>query len=135
MKKVLTLFLVFVMCMTSACSGGISGDDAKSFVNDFLSTVADGDYAKAESFLHPDHPADLQKFFESIEQEKNVDFSIIKFEKYTGFESSVYNSAVDGSMYSIEMDISVSDRAADLEVELVRNDNGYGIYEIDIDFD
>jgi hypothetical protein len=121
--------------MTSACSGGISGDDAKSFVNDFLSTVADGDYAKAESFLHPDRPADLQNFFESIEKEKNVDFSIIKFERYTGFESSVYNSAVDGSMYSIEMDISVSDRAADLEVELVRNDNGYGIYEIDIDFD
>lgn len=135
MKKVLIFLLAFIVCTTTACSGGISGDKAKTSVNDFLSAVADGDYEKAETFLHPDRPADLQQFFESMEQSKNVDFSDIRFEKYTGFENLFYDSSVGGSSYSLDMKVSVSGVHADFEFELVQNDKGYGIYNFDIDFD
>lgn len=85
--------------------------------------------------MHPERPADLQEFFVSLENEKNIDFSSINIEKYTGFRSSFYDSSVDGSAYSLTMEIAVSDKIVQMEIEIVKNDAGYGIYNLDIDFD
>ncbi|MBO5358677.1 MAG: hypothetical protein J6A78_05100 [Clostridia bacterium] len=136
MKKVSYIFLVLMIVFSlSACSGGISGDEAKSHINGFLEKIETEDYAAAEEFLHPERPADLQEFFEALENEKNVDFSSISIEKYTGFKSSFYDSSVDGSTYSLTMKIAASDKIIQMEIEIVKNDNGYGIYNLDIDFD
>jgi len=85
--------------------------------------------------LHPKRPADLQEFFEALENENDVDFASINIEKYTGFKSSWYDSSVGGSTYSLKMKIAVSDKIIEAEIEIVKNDNGYGIYNLDIDFD
>ena len=136
MKKVVCIFLAFMIVFSlSACSGGISGDEAKSYINEFLGKVSSGDYKAAEELLHPERPADLREFFEAFENENNVDFSSINIEKYTGFKSSWYDSSVDGSTYSLTMKIAVSDKIIQMEIEIVKNDGGYGIYNLDIDFD
>ena len=136
MKKYLSVILAFALVITlSACSGGISGDEAKTLINDFFEAVESGDYAAAETFLHPERPADLQAFFEGIEQENNLDFSTVEIEKYTGFESALYDSTVDGSVYSLTMKLSVSGQTVKSEIEIVKNDSGYGIYNLNVDTD
>ena len=136
MKKIACILLTFMILFSlSACSGGISGDEAKAHINEFLEKVESEDYAAAEEFLHPERPANLQEFFEALENEKNVDFSSINIEKYSGFKSSFYDSSVDGSTYSLTMKIAASDKIIQMEIEIVKNDNGYGIYNLDIDFD
>ncbi len=129
---ILALVFVFSLC---ACSGGISGDEAKSHINAFFEKIEVEDYKAAEEFLHPERPADLQVFFETLENEKNVDFSSLNIEKYIGFKSSLYDSSVGGSAYSLTMKIAASDKIIQMEIEIVKNDSGYGIYNLDIDFD
>ncbi len=136
MKKLVSILLAFICAfLLSACSNTISGDEAKSHINGFFEKIESEDYKAAEEFLHPDRPAELQLFFETLEKENNVDFSSINIEKYTGFKSSMYESSVDGSSYSLTMEISVSNKIIEAEIEIVKNDNGYGIYNLDIDFD
>ena len=136
MKKIACIILAYMIVFSlSACSGGISGDEAKSHINGFLEKIEAEDYEAAEEFLHPERPADLQKFFVALENEKNVDFSSINIEKYTGFKSSFYDSSVGGFTYSLTMKIAASDKIIQMEIEIVKNDNGYGIYNLDIAFD
>ena len=135
MKKMVSLFLVFMLVFAlSACSGGISKDEAKSHIDGFLEKISSEDYKAAEGFLHPERPADLQTFFTGIENENKVDFSNISIEKYTGFKSTLFDSTVNGSTYSLTMEISNADKNFQMEIEVVKNDNGYGIYNLDIDF-
>lgn len=136
MKKLIGIFLVFVFSVSlCACSDGISGDEAKSHINGFLEKIESKDYVAAEEFLHPECPADLQVFFETLEDENDVDFSSINIEKYTGFKTSLFNSTVGGSTYSLAMKVAASDKIIQMEIEIVKNDNGYGIYNLNIDFD
>ena len=136
MKKVVSIFLVLIFVFSlTACSGGISGDEAKSHINGFLEKIEVKDYKAAEEFLHPERPADLEEFFENLEKEKNIDFSSINIEKYTGFKSALYDSSVGGSTYSLTMKIAVSAKIIRTEIEIVKNDNGYGIYNLDINID
>lgn len=136
MKKFVCVFLILIIGFSlSSCSGGISGDEAKTYINEFFEKISSEDYAAAEEFLHPEHPAELQVYFETIENEENVDFSSINIERYTGFKTAMYDSTVGGSTYSLTMKISVSDKIGMMEIELVKNDNGYGIYNLDTEFE
>ena len=129
------LISIACICVFSfvSCGNGIKGDEAKAFINDFFVAIVAEDYDKAESFLHPDRPADLEKFFLNVEKEKNIDFqSGIEIEKYTGFSSSLYDSTVDGSTYELTMRTKVGDKKVEFTVEIVKNENGYGIYNLDL---
>ena len=57
----------------------------------------------------------------------------IKIEKYTNFSSSMYNSTVDGSTYELSMKTKVGEQEVKFTIEIVKNDEGYGIYNFDID--
>lgn len=136
MKKLMALMSALVcIFLFAACSGGISGEEAKSHVNGFLEKVEAGDYKAAEGFLHPERPADLEAFFSNVADQKDVDFYDISIEGYTGFKSAFYDSTVGGSTYTLTMDIDVSGKSGWLEIEIVKNDNGYGIYNLDINID
>ena len=124
---------LFVSSLVS-CGNGIKGDDAKAFINDFFAAIVAEDYDKAESFLHPERPADLEAFLLNVEQEENVDFQAgIEIEKYTGFSSSMYDSTVNGSTYELTMRTKVGDKTVKFTIEIVKNENGYGIYNLDLD--
>ena len=136
MKKILRHLLLATLCFLcvvsfASCSGGINKDEAKTFINDFFDAISAGDYDKAETFLHPERPADLETFLLDIEQKDNIDFqSGIKVDRYTGFSSSFYDSTVDGSTYELTMTTTVGEKQAKFTVEIVKNDNGYGIYNL-----
>lgn len=134
MKKIVSLLMAAVLTLTfSACSGGIQEDEAKAHIHAFFSAVEAEDYELAATFLHPERPADLKAFFEGLESEKDLDFSNIEIVNYTGFSSTNYDSVLDGSAYSLKMDTSVSGEAVKIEIEIVKNGNGYGIYNLDVD--
>ena len=134
--KSIMLATVAFLCVLSlaSCGKGIKGDEAKAFINDFFAAVVAEDYDKAESFLHPERPADLETFLLNVETEENVDFQAgIEIEKYTGVSASLYDSTVDGSRYELTMRTKVGDQKVTFTIEIVKNDNGYGIYNLDID--
>ena len=134
MKRIFSLFVIVSIVLTfSACSGGIKGKEAKELINNFFDCIETKDYEAASEFLHPERPAELDVFFEGLEKEEGLDFSDIQIEEYTGFSSAYYDSTVDGSTYSLEMDILLNDKEIEMEIEIVKNDNGYGIYNLDID--
>ena len=69
-----------------------------------------------------------------MEKEENVDFQAgIEIEKYTGFSSSLYDSTVDGSTYELTMHTKVGDKKVIFTIEIVNNEKGYGIYNLDLD--
>ena len=139
MKQILKAILLLVLCslllLTAvACSGGIKGEDAKATVADFLAAIAAEDYAAAESLLHPERPAALEPFFLSVEEDEGLDFAQgIEIEKYTGFSSAYYDSTVDGSTYALTVRTRVGDETVKFTVELVKNEKGFGIYNLELD--
>lgn len=133
-RSTILLLSLVMMLLATGCSGGISGDDAKAHINSFLDAVEADDYEKAATFLHPDRPTDLQVFFGNLESRENLDFSSgIAIERYSGFSSSYYDSTVDGSRYALDMEVKVGTEEIEMEIEIVSNDNGYGIYNLDVD--
>ncbi len=122
------------VCSFVSCGNGIKGDEAKAFINDFFAAIVAEDYDKAESFLHPERPADLETFLLNMEKDENIDFQVgIEIEKYTNFSSSLYDSTVDGSTYKLTMRTKVGDEKVKFTIEIVKNENGYGIYNLDLD--
>ena len=133
--RILSVMLVVCLCAASlaGCGGGINRDEAKAFIGDFFVSVADGDFSKAEDFLHPDRPADLEAFFRNLEENSAIDFqSGIEIETFTGFSSSLYDSTVGGATLELSMRAKVGDKTVDIAVEIVKNKSGYGIYNLDL---
>jgi len=132
-KKTIALFtLIALAILLSGCAGGIQGDEAKAHINLLLEAIEVRDYEAAALLLHPERPTDLKKYFEKLENETGLDFSSIQIERYTGFTSSLYDSRVNGSAYSLSMKGLVNGKPIHMKIEIVRNDRGYGIYNLDI---
>ena len=132
-KAFLILINAVVVISLLACSGGIKGDDAKVHINGFFDAIDNEDYELAATFLHPERPADLKAFIEGLKAEPGLDFSSIEIKRYDGFSSAIFDSTVGGATYSLEMDVLLSGKEVEIEIEIVKNDNGYGIYNFDID--
>lgn len=135
LKSIALLAIVLVFCVgLLGCNGkSISGDEAKAHILSFFEAVEAGDYEKAETHLHPERPISLEKFFGTIKESENLDFqSDITIEKYTGFSSSYYDSTVKGSAYTLDMKTTVGDKDVKISIEIVRNEKGFGIYNLDI---
>ena len=136
--KIKSLFLIvmaLLLCVSLvSCSKRVKRDEAKEMTELLLDAVEAADFEKAKTYLHPDRAFDVAKLFNSIEERENVDFQKgIEIKKYTNFSSSLYDSEVDGSDYELDMDILVDGVIFELSIEVVRNDDGYGIYDIELD--
>ena len=127
------LVCVLSLLLLASCSGGVSREEATQMTEDFLRALGTQDYAAAEALLHPERPLDLEKRFGVLQSESGLDFGEgIRIDKYTGFSSSYYDSSVGGSRYELTVVTTVGDRAVTFVIETVRNDAGYGIYNVDI---
>lgn len=134
-KKFISISLVFIFVFSfCGCAGMISTDDATALVEDFWARVKEKNYEAAEIFLHPERPTELKDFFESVEEYNNIDFSNTEIKKYTGFKSVSHDSTVNGATINLTMVLSVSGKEVEAVIEIVRNNNGYGIYNLDLDF-
>ena len=135
-KSVLLLVIISIALCVSlvGCGGRVKKNEAKEIAQAFLEAVENGDFEAAKAYLHPEKPLDVEKYFAGIEGRENIDFQKgIEIKRYTGFSASLYDSEVGGSEFELEMNIIADGVAFELTVDVVRNDLGYGIYEIDLD--
>ncbi|MBR6727820.1 MAG: hypothetical protein IKM08_06475 [Clostridia bacterium] len=141
MKKHVFSMIALLLCcallfLATACSDGIDTDKAEADAESFLAAVSEGDYDTAATYLHPDRPVDLATYFTRIEERELVDFSDgIEIVRKSGSSYSYYESEVDGSAYEMDLDVRIGGIEAEIEIELVQNENGYGIYNFEIDVD
>lgn len=132
-KLVWAIMVVLITVLMVGCSGGIKGDEAKAHIRDFFDAIESEDYEQAEALLHAEYFLDLEEYLVSMEETHRLDFQAgIEIEKYTGASSSYYHSKVDGSTYTLQMDILVGEREMEAEIEIVNNDSGYGIYNLSL---
>ena len=132
LKKVTALILLSVLVFSlSACANTIKGTEARTHVQHFLEEISEGDFTEAKTYVHADQTKDLEDFFNSVEQSREVDFQDgIEIERVTGFNIMFYSSDVDGCKYELSMILTVSEKELPVTVTLVRNDNGFGIRNI-----
>ena len=134
-RRTIIALIACLCCFSFAsCGNGIKGSEAKTTINDFFAAVSVEDYEKAEGLLHPDRPADLKDFFTYAETEKGLDFQKgVEIEQYTGFSTALYDGSVGGSTYELTMQARIGDKQVEFKIELVKNKNGYGIYNFYLD--
>ena len=71
---------------------------------------------------------------EGIESEVGIDFQEgIEVVRYTNSSWSFYDTSVGGSTYRATMEAEIGNKKVSIEVEIVKNDMGYGIYNFEID--
>ncbi len=135
-KRLLSAILLSALMILSLASC-IDKDEAKATTDAFLSAIEAGDFDAAAEFLHPDiAKEDIQGVFEKIEAEYGVNFSDgVKMVRTLGFKSMAYDSKIGGSSYSTVTEITLSGKRGELEVTVVDNDEGYGIYYLSIGFE
>lgn len=132
MKKikigVLLLVIVFAICAVTSCKSDGKNKN-EEFINSFLSELQAKNYEKAETYLHPERPASLSEFFQAFEKGVGIDFAD-GFENinYESTSFTAYDSSVEGSSYIAQITADVSSKQLKMEIEIVENDNGYGIY-------
>ena len=72
------ILLTFIGLMTS-CKNSITKEEAKTSIVSFFEAVEIEDYETAASLFHVDQPTEaemLLEYFNDIEEEKNIDFSV-----------------------------------------------------------
>ena len=135
--RVLSVFAALCLLLASltACSGGITREEAKTAMDSLLSALDNENYAEAAALYHPDAAMTedlLIAFAEQVKTKVGIDLTEgAVVEKITGMSSSYYDSNVDGSCYALTARIKAGDKTADLTVEVIRNDRGYGIFRVE----
>ena len=135
--RILSALAALCLLLTSltACSGGITSEEAKTAMDALLSALDNENYAEAAARYPPDAAMTedrLAAFAEQVKTKVGIDLTEgAVAEKITGLSSSYYDSNVDGSRYALTAKIKAGDKTADLTVEVIRNDKGYGIFRVE----
>ena len=132
--SVLAALLLLITALT-ACSGGITREEAKTAMDSLLTALGNENYAEAAALYHPDAAMSedlLAAFSEEVKTNVGIDLAEgAVVEKITNMRSAYYDSNVDGSFYALTAKIQAGDKPADLTVEVIRNDRGYGIFKVE----
>lgn len=134
-KAFISILLVLVLGLTAvSCGSRVKKKEAKEITESFLDAVETGDFAKAKGYMHPEKQIDVEKYFANLEAKYGVDFQKgIEIKRYVEYSSAIYDSEVDGGEYELDMNVMIDGIAFELNITVVRNDAGFGIYEIDLD--
>ena len=127
--------LFLLLASLTACSGGVTREETKTAMDALLTALDNENYAEAAALYHPDAAMSenlLAAFAEQVKTKVGIDLTEgAVVEKITGMSSSYYDSTVDGSRYALTARIKAGDKTADLTVEVIRNDRGYGIFQVE----
>lgn len=135
--RILSVLAALLLLLTSltACSGGITREEAKTAMDSLLVALDNENYAEAAALYHPDAVMTeelLAAFAEQVKTKVGIDLTEgAVVEKITGISSSYYDSTVDGSRYALTARIKAGDKTSSLTVEVIRNDKGYGIFKVE----
>jgi hypothetical protein len=139
MKRIVSIFAVLAILLAAtvslaSCSGGVSRAEAKEATIALFAALAAENYEEAAALFHPETETTaelLSSFCEAIRADLDVDFTEgVAIERYTGMRSAYYDSTVGGSLYELTMSILVGDKTMTFVTEVVRNDTGYGLWNI-----
>ena len=135
--RILSVLAALLLLLTSltACSGGITREEAKTAMDSLLVALDNENYAEAAALYHPDAAMNeelLAAFVEEVKTNIGLDFTEgATVERTTNMRSAYYDSNVGGSLYALTAKIKAGDKTATLTVEVVRNDKGYGIFKVE----
>ncbi len=125
---------MLVLCVFLVGCAGIKREEAKELAESFLGAVESGDFADAESYLHPDRRMNLAAYFDGIEAREQINLQNgIQINRNIEYSFSGYEREVDGSECELEMTVLVDGVAFELQLTIVKNDRGYGIYQIEFE--
>lgn len=139
MKRIIAIccMLIMLASVLVSCGKGISVKETKEQTKLFIEALIDQDIAEAAGFFHPDTGIttedDLNDFLQQL-QDAGIVLSgeITEFKVY-GFSTSYYSSEYKGSGCQIEATVAIGDSKYTVKSLLVRNDNGYGLYNFNIE--
>ena len=135
--RILSVLAALLLLLTSltACSGGVTREEAKTAMESLLTALDNENYAEAAALYHPDAAMTeelLAAFAEQVKTKVGIDLTEgATVEKITGISSSYYDSNVGGSFYALTAKIQAGDKTASLTVEVIRNEKGYGIFKVE----
>ena len=138
MKKILALLLAITSpFLFAACGSGISGKEAKACADEFFNYISEEKYTEAQALFHPDIVIDghLENLFLHIKDSTGADIKNGFSVKYTGFQSSLYDTEYGGSHYALDGIIEIDGQPFELEIEFIKRNEAFGIYNFDIDID
>ena len=134
LKRILILTLILAVCLCSFTSCMKDADEKQAFIEEFLDCLESEDYERARAYLHPSIDADVESFVKRLESDHGVDISkgIAVVECY-GYSYEIYYNLYtgwneDSSFFCV---INVGGKRIDLDILLIKDNNGYGIYLID----
>ena len=135
--RILSVLAALLLLLTSltACEGGVTREEARGAMDALLAALDNENYTEAAALYHPDAAMSenlLAAFAEQVKTKVGIDLTEgAVVEKITGMSSSYYDSNVDGSRYALTARIQAGDKTASLTVEVIRNDKGYGIFQVE----
>ena len=139
MKRILTVLISLTLLLTavgslSACSGGVSRDEAKEITDAYFTAMAAENYEEAAALFHPatSMTAELmESTAETLRTEMGADLAKgVTIQRYTNMKSAYYDSNVGGSIYELTMKVTVGDKVLSITTETVRTDEGYGLWNV-----
>ena len=139
MKRILTILISLTLLPAalgslSACSGGVSRDEAKEATDAYFAAMAAEHYEEAAALFHPaaSMTAELmESTAETLRTEMGADFDEgVTIERYVGMKSAYYDSSFGGSVYELTMEVKVGGKALTVTTEVVRTDEGYGLWNV-----
>ncbi|MBQ7935777.1 MAG: hypothetical protein IJ333_05455 [Clostridia bacterium] len=133
------ILLTFMSSMTS-CKNSITKEETNASIISFFKAIEIEDYEAAASLFHTSQPTKaelLMEYFNSIEEEQNIDFSSgITIERYTKTKSAAYDIIRGGAYYEVDMILFVGEKetgtSLEVTLEFIKNDDGFGMYNIHI---
>ncbi len=136
MKKnaVLLSILVLVCLLLSSC--GISAQETRDSTERFLLAVQNGDYEAAAEQMHPTYRAtaeELREYLTEVEESLGIRFADgMILSGYTSFQKADRHPTVGGAYAVLEGRMDVGTAAVQFTVTVIRDGDGYGIFNIQL---
>ena len=135
--RILSILAAMLLLITSlsACSGGVTREEARTAMDSLLTALGNENYAEAAALYHPD-AAMTEELLAAFAQEVKTNIGLdltegATVERTTNMRSAYYDSNVGGSFYALTAEIKAGDKTASLTVEVIRTDKGYGIFKVE----
>ena len=136
MKKLIAISLLLTLVLSLVgCQGGVDMAKADTDTDAFFQAMAAGDFATAQSLMHPSISDDLTAYFNDLEaQNAGLDFQNgLSWEQELNVQYSWYHSDVGGSLYTRTYRLQAGNVTLRAEIAIVSNEAGYGIYRLNIE--
>ena len=139
MKKIIGILAILAILLTAtvglaSCSGGVSRDEAKEVTDAYFAAMATEQYGEAAALFHPAVSMTIE-LMESTAETLRIEMGAnltegVTIEHYVGMRSAYYDSGFGGSVFELTMKIKVGDKNLTATTEVVRTDDGYGLWNV-----